>query len=64
MTDTQYYTAEIHVRTTAGDLVTYYPIHGPGPAGIPATEIRAAAEAAALAQEPGGKVEGSRVSRN
>ncbi|MGE7437972.1 hypothetical protein [Kitasatospora sp. NPDC001175] len=63
MTNTQYYCAEVHVRTTAGDLVTYYH-DGPGPAGMSASEVRAAAEKAALAWEPGGKVEGSRVSCN
>ncbi|MFB7678413.1 hypothetical protein ACFC26_44165 [Kitasatospora purpeofusca] len=58
---TQYYDAEVHVRTKAGDLVTIY--HDTcGPAGQSASEIRSAAEKAALAQVPGGKVEGSRVS--
>ncbi|MEZ0089972.1 hypothetical protein [Streptacidiphilus sp. EB129] len=61
MTTVQY-RAEVNVRpASGGDLITIY--HDTtGPAGIPASEIRATAEAAALAQEPGGKVVGSRVS--
>lgn len=56
----QYYTAEVHVRTKAGDLVTIY--HDTfGPVGMPASQVRAAAEKVALAEVPGGKVEGSRV---
>jgi hypothetical protein len=54
------YLAEVHVRTTAGDLVTLYHDYT-GPAGISASDFRATAEAAVLAQEPGGRVEGSRV---
>ncbi|MFD8851876.1 hypothetical protein [Streptomyces sp. NPDC059604] len=57
----QYYTAEIHVRTKAGDLVTIY--HDTfGPVGMSAARVRAAAEKVALAEVPGGRVEGSRVS--
>ncbi|KIQ61995.1 hypothetical protein TR51_22565 [Kitasatospora griseola] len=63
MSDTHYYRAEVHVRTTGGDLVTYYN-DGPGPAGMSASQVRVIAEAAALAQEPGGKVEGSKVGRD
>ena len=54
------YLAELHVRTTAGDLITIYHDRT-APAGIPAETFRAEAEAVALAQEPGGRVEGSRV---
>ncbi|CAL9326750.1 hypothetical protein [Streptomyces sp. SudanB91_2054] len=58
---TQSYEADIKVRTTAGDLVTIY--HDTvGPAGMSPQEVRADAEKAALAQVPGGKVVGSRVS--
>jgi hypothetical protein len=61
MSDTSQYRAEVHVRTTSGDLVTYYGDHV-GPAGVTAPELRANAEEAALAWEPGGTVVGSRVS--
>ncbi|MFB8407540.1 hypothetical protein [Streptomyces sp. NPDC055912] len=57
----QYYMAEVHVRTKAGDLVTIYN-DAFGPCGMSASEVRAAAEKVALAEVPGGKVEGSRVS--
>lgn len=57
---TQHYTAEVHVRTTAGDLVTVYHDTS-GPVGMSASEVRAAAETVALAEVPGGTVEGSRV---
>jgi len=60
---TQNYSAEMHVRTPAGELVTIYHDTS-GPAGLTASQVRAAAEKAALAQVPGGKVEGSRVSTN
>ncbi|MER5890758.1 hypothetical protein ABT160_43645 [Streptomyces sp. NPDC001941] len=57
---TQQYDAEIHVRTRDGRLVTVY--HDTvGPAGMSAAQVRADAERAALAQVPGGRVEGSRV---
>ncbi|MFI5867669.1 hypothetical protein [Streptomyces sp. NPDC051546] len=58
---TQHYNAQIHVRTKAGDLVTIYHDTS-GPVGMSASEVRAAAEKVALAEVPGGKVEGSRVS--
>ncbi|MFJ6579263.1 hypothetical protein ACIQMY_25290 [Streptomyces sp. NPDC091368] len=58
---TQEYLAEIHVRTTSGDLVTIY-ADSTGPAGLSADEVRARAEKFALAEVPGGRVEGSRVS--
>jgi hypothetical protein len=54
------YLAEVHVRTTAGDLITIYH-ERTGPAGTPAEVFRAEAAAVALDQEPGGRVEGSRV---
>ncbi|MGW1845753.1 hypothetical protein [Streptomyces sp. NPDC001966] len=59
---TQYYMAEVHVRPKGGgDLVTIY--HDTfGPVGMPASKVRAAAEKVALAEVPGGKVVGSRVS--
>jgi hypothetical protein len=58
---TQNYTAEVHVRTASGDLVTVY--HDTtGPTGLPASQVRAAAETAALAEVPGGTVAGSQVS--
>lgn len=59
---TQNYEAEIQLRIPNRDeLVTIY--HDMvGPAGMSVSEHRAAAERAALAQVPGGKVVGSRVS--
>ncbi|WP_371793789.1 hypothetical protein OG285_38525 [Streptomyces sp. NBC_01471] len=57
---TQHYTAEVNVRTTAGDLVTIYHDTS-GPVGMSSSEVRAAAEKVALAEIPGGQVEGSRV---
>jgi len=54
------YRAEIHVLTTAGELITVHHDRT-GPAGIPVEVFRAEAEAVALAQEPGGRVGGSRV---
>ncbi|MFE3502947.1 hypothetical protein [Kitasatospora sp. NPDC059160] len=56
---TQRYWAEVHVRTTAGDLLTYY-----GKAGTNPSEARRSAEAVALAENPGGRVEGYRVTRD
>ncbi|MYS36389.1 MULTISPECIES: hypothetical protein [unclassified Streptomyces] len=58
---TQNYSAEINIRTADGELITLYP-DITGPVGMSAAQLRAAAEKAALAQEPGGRVEGSRVS--
>ncbi|MGW6531441.1 hypothetical protein [Streptomyces venezuelae] len=58
---TQRYHAEINVRTRSGELATIYHDTS-GPVGMSASQIRAAAEKAALAEVPDGKVEGSRVS--
>ncbi|MEV7659884.1 hypothetical protein AB0O39_37715 [Streptomyces anulatus] len=56
----QHYSAELQIRTPSGDLVTIY--HDlDGPAGLTAAQFRAVAEKAALAEVPGGRVEGSRV---
>ncbi|MFH8368872.1 hypothetical protein [Streptomyces sp. NPDC018031] len=53
------YWAEVHVRTTDGDLRTYY-----GDTGTSPSEARRSAEAVALAENPGGRVEGCRVGRD
>ncbi|MFD7746721.1 hypothetical protein ACFV2V_13805 [Streptomyces sp. NPDC059698] len=58
---TQNYYAAVHVRTASGDLATIYHDTS-GPVGMPASQVRAAAEKAALRQIPDGTIEGSRVS--
>jgi hypothetical protein len=60
MSDTQNYLAEIHIRTTSGELVTTYH-YGPGPVRMSNEEMRARIEKAALAEVPDGKVQGYRV---
>jgi hypothetical protein len=57
---TQRYEAEVDVRTTSGEVVTYRG-DGVGPAGESGDQLLAGAEAAALRQQPGGTVEASRV---
>ncbi|MFE5544056.1 hypothetical protein ACFQ71_09580 [Streptomyces sp. NPDC056534] len=57
----QHYNAEVQVRTPSGELATIY-TDSTGPAGMSAAQVRARAEKAALAEVPGGRVEGSRVS--
>ncbi|MFF7991755.1 hypothetical protein ACFZDG_18420 [Kitasatospora xanthocidica] len=52
----QYYRAEVHVRTVAGDLATYY-----GDAGRTPSEALKSAAAFALAEHPGRTVAGHRV---
>ncbi|KPC68382.1 hypothetical protein ADL27_56930 [Streptomyces sp. NRRL F-6602] len=56
----QRYEAEVTVRTASGETVTYQG-DGVGPAGVEAADLLAGAEAAALAQEPGGEVISSQV---
>ncbi len=60
MSDTQYYRAQVNVRTTSGDLVTYYG-DGYRQAGLTAPQLAAIVEAEARAWEPAGKVVGHRV---
>ena len=57
---TQRYEAEVDVRTTSGDVVTYRG-DGVGSSGASGDQLLAGAEAAALAQQPGGTIEASRV---
>ncbi|MEU5499907.1 hypothetical protein [Streptomyces griseofuscus] len=54
------YETEVDIRTADGELVTYKG-DGIGPAGQTGDQLLDSAEAAALAQEPGGTVEGSRI---
>ncbi len=59
--DSQYYNVEFHVRAPSGELITIC-ADGPGPAGLSVEKIRARTEKVALAQVPGGRVEGYRIS--
>ncbi|QMV23359.1 hypothetical protein GQS52_18090 [Streptomyces sp. SCUT-3] len=56
------YETEVDVQTKDGKSVTYRG-DGVGPAGLTGDQILNSAEAAALAQEPGGRVTGSRARR-
>ncbi|MGW4850875.1 hypothetical protein ACWEPZ_06510 [Streptomyces sp. NPDC004288] len=56
----QHYNAEVQVRTPSGELATVY-ADSVGPAGMSAAQVRDRAEKVALAEVPGGRVEGSRV---
>jgi hypothetical protein len=60
MAKQQRYEAQVDIRATDGQLVTYSG-DGVGPAGESGQQLLAGAEAAALAQQPGGTVEASRV---
>ena len=53
------YETEVDVTTAAGQPVTYRG-DGLGPADLPPDQVLDSAEAAALAQEPGGTVTASR----
>lgn len=57
----QYYNVEFHVRAPSGELFTIY-ADGPGPAGLSVEQVRARTEKIALAQVPGGRVEGYGIS--
>ncbi|MFL4497363.1 hypothetical protein ACJ6WD_39925 [Streptomyces sp. VTCC 41912] len=59
MSNRRYYEAEVTVRTSSGEEVTYRG-DGVGPAES-GDALLSGAEAAALAQEPGGTVTSSRV---
>ncbi|MET9183456.1 hypothetical protein ABZX88_35375 [Kitasatospora aureofaciens] len=56
MTEKTYYRAEVHVRTAAGDLATYY-----GDAGTSPSEALRSAKDLALSENPGKAVAGHRV---
>ncbi|MFF3196703.1 hypothetical protein [Streptomyces misionensis] len=58
----QRYEAEVTLRTASGEEVTYRG-DGTGPAGVSGDDLLNGAEAAALAQEPGGEVISSRARR-
>ena len=60
MSDTTRYEAQVDIRTASGQSVTYSG-DGVGPARVAGDQLLAGVEAAALAQEPGGTVEASRV---
>ncbi|MBC2879804.1 MULTISPECIES: hypothetical protein [Streptomyces] len=59
----QRYEAEVTVQTADGRAITYRG-DGIGPDGVSTEELLNGAEAAALAQEPGGAVTKSRVRRS
>lgn len=57
---TQRYEAQVDILTASGETVTYSG-DGVGAASESGAQLLAGVEAAALAQEPGGTVEASRV---
>lgn len=55
--------AEINLIDEHGEFITLYPDVS-GPAGMPLAQVRAAGERAALAEAPGARVVGSRVTND